>query len=94
VPAADGQPTTITFNHVTVWKTDDDGRWRGGRRQRQPDRSAAGSAVPIRTLTVSGQAAAPGAARHIDLFCRAFAIKLYELQVARSGGYPRRARKG
>src|SRR5215467_269629 len=27
----------------------------GGRRQRQPDRPAAGSAVPIRTLTVNGQ---------------------------------------
>ena len=28
IPAADGQPTTITFNDVTVWKTDADGRWR------------------------------------------------------------------
>ena len=60
------------------------------------NRTAPLQAPPSRsgTLTASGQAAAPGAARHIDLFCRAFAIKLYELQVARSGGYSRRARKG
>ena len=34
-------------------------------------------------------AAAPGAERHIDLFCRAFAIKLYELQIAHRGGSAR-----
>ena len=28
IPAADGQPATITFNDVTVWKTGADGRWR------------------------------------------------------------------
>jgi uncharacterized protein (TIGR02246 family) len=28
IPAADGQPTTITFNDVTVWKTGADSRWR------------------------------------------------------------------
>jgi ketosteroid isomerase-like protein len=28
IPGADGQPTTITFNDVTVWKTGADGRWR------------------------------------------------------------------
>jgi uncharacterized protein (TIGR02246 family) len=28
IPDVDGQPATITFNDVTVWKTDADGRWR------------------------------------------------------------------
>jgi uncharacterized protein (TIGR02246 family) len=28
IPDADGQPITITFNDITVWKTDADGRWR------------------------------------------------------------------
>jgi hypothetical protein len=28
IPTADGQPTTITFNDVTVWRTDADGGWR------------------------------------------------------------------
>ena len=28
IPAADGQPATVTFNDVTVWKTGADGRWR------------------------------------------------------------------
>jgi len=28
IPAADGQPATITFHDVTVWKTGADGRWR------------------------------------------------------------------
>jgi len=28
IPAADGQPATITYNNVTVWKTGADRRWR------------------------------------------------------------------
>jgi ketosteroid isomerase-like protein len=28
IPGADGQPTTITFNDVTIWEADADGRWR------------------------------------------------------------------
>ena len=28
IPAGGGQPATITFNDVTVWKTGADGRWR------------------------------------------------------------------
>jgi uncharacterized protein (TIGR02246 family) len=28
IPGVDGQPATITFNDVTVWKADADGRWR------------------------------------------------------------------
>ena len=28
IPDADGQPATITFHDVTVWKTGADGRWR------------------------------------------------------------------
>jgi uncharacterized protein (TIGR02246 family) len=28
IAAADGQPATITFNDITVWKTGADGRWR------------------------------------------------------------------
>jgi len=28
IPIGGGQPTTITFNDVTVWKTGADGRWR------------------------------------------------------------------
>jgi uncharacterized protein (TIGR02246 family) len=28
IPGADGQPATITFNDVTVWKAGADGRWR------------------------------------------------------------------
>jgi ketosteroid isomerase-like protein len=28
IPDADGQPTTITFNDVTIWQAGADGRWR------------------------------------------------------------------
>ena len=28
IPGADGQPVTITFNDVTVWKSGADGQWR------------------------------------------------------------------
>jgi ketosteroid isomerase-like protein len=28
IRGADGQPTTITFNDVTIWEADADGRWR------------------------------------------------------------------
>jgi ketosteroid isomerase-like protein len=28
IAAADGQPATITFNDITVWKAGADGRWR------------------------------------------------------------------
>jgi len=28
IPADGGQPTSVTFNDVTVWKTGADGRWR------------------------------------------------------------------